>query len=83
MHALILNQHGIEEARYPVADADTLDPNTYADLFAASMGIELEPSKPGALIPDGCEDYRVTIQEEPGSVVCWASRNYIIAPEHN
>lgn len=79
MYALIYDQHGNEQARYNVANDDQLSPDTYAERFAFSIGYELEGSKPGALIPDGCEDYRVTIQEEPGSVICWTSRNYMIA----
>ena len=81
MNALVYDRHGAEIARYAVRDEDTLSPDAYAERFGSAMGIELIPSKPGATIPDGCEDIRITIQEEPGSAVCWTSRNYLISAE--
>lgn len=78
MFALVYDRDGQEQARWPMKGDDLLDPDTYAQRFAALHGITLDGDKPGARIPDGCEHYRVTLQEEPGSVVCWTSRNYLI-----
>lgn len=77
MFAMVYDRDGIEQARYPLTN-NTLGVDEYAARFGASMGITITPSAPGAVIPDGCEDYRVTLQDQPGSSVCWVSRNYVI-----
>ena len=81
MFALILDRSGCEAARYALADADALDCDLYAARFGRDMGVTLEGEEPGASIPDGCEDYRVELTEEPGSVRVWASANYMASIE--
>lgn len=81
MFALIYDRNGQEQARWPIADHELLNPDVYAERYSTAIGYPLKGSKPEAIIPDGTEDYRVTLQEEPGSVVCWTSRNYLLMPE--
>jgi hypothetical protein len=77
LYAVLYDRHGQELARLTLADMDSLEPEDYAPRFADLMGIdELEPSTPAAQIPDGCEDYRIEITAEPGTVVCWKSCNF-------
>jgi hypothetical protein len=79
MFALILDRSGVEAARYALADADLLDCDLYAERFGRDFGLTLEGEEPGASIPDGCEDYRVELTEEPGSVRVWKSANYFVS----
>lgn len=77
MFAVLYNRHGHEEARRTLGDVDSLEPEDYAPSFAAMLGIDaLEPSSPGAEIPDGCEDYRIEITDEPGAARVWKSCNF-------
>jgi hypothetical protein len=77
MFAILYDRHGQEEARRTLGDVDSLNPEDYAQSFAAMLGIdELEPSTPAAEIPDGCEDYRIEITEEPNAPRVWKSCNF-------
>ena len=79
--AIIQDRHGIEQARYLLAGDDLLDTDIYAERWANSMGIELEGEEEYS-IPDGCEDYSVTITENPENpAICWASANYMMKGE--
>ena len=77
MFAILYNRHGHEEARRTLGDVDSLEPEDYAASFAAMLGIdELQPSSPGETIPDGCEDYRIEITDEPGAARVWKACNF-------
>lgn len=78
-YALVYDCDGDEVARWPLGDDDPLDCDVYAGWFAQQIGAELVPKSPrGMAIPDGCEDYRVVLQEEPGAARCWKSANYML-----
>jgi len=80
MYALILDGFGNEETRIVLGDNDCLDPDWWADKYAAAVGIDL--SFDSGLIPDGCEDFSVVITENPDNgAVCWKSKNYMIVGE--
>jgi hypothetical protein len=81
MYAIITDRNGHEEARYILSDTDPLDCDVYAQRFANAIGYDLEGEEPTARIPDGCEDYTVTITEEPHAARCWSRANYMIASE--
>jgi hypothetical protein len=73
MYAIIKNRHGEEEARYP---ADLLDCDLYAARYANDVGTDFED---GGDLPDGCEDFSVTLTEDPANTaVCWKSKNYCV-----
>ena len=74
-----MDKHGEELARYTVTAEDPANPEGYADRFTRSAGYDIEPSKPGARIPDGTEDLRIEVYTERGTL--WATRNYMIVPE--
>ena len=77
MFAILYDRHGQEEARRTLGDVDSLEPEDYAPSFAALLGIDtLEPSSPGAIIPDGCEDYRIEITEDPAAPRVWKACNF-------
>lgn len=77
MYAVIENTHGQHEAVYLLSDDDILDCDLYAQRFAREIGYDLEPVDN---MPCGA-DYRVVLQEEPGSCVCWTSQNYMLNME--
>ena len=81
MYALVYNREGAEQWRLELNDDASLEPDHYARIFAGLYGIEIEGEKSGAAIPDGCEDFSVVIQEEPGAIRCWKSSNYMLAAE--
>ena len=81
MYAIVYNREGAEQWRLELNDEATLEPDHYAQIFAGLYGIEIEGEKPGAAIPDGGEDFSVVVQEEPGSVHCWKSANYMMRDE--
>ena len=81
MYAIITDRHGNEEARFILTDTDPLDCDQYAARFAQAMGFDLEGEEPQSRIPDGCEDYTVTLTEHPHSVRCWSRANYMICNE--
>lgn len=81
MFAIVNNEHGQEQWRLELNDDAPLDPDYYAEIFAGLYGVEIDGEQPGAAIPDGCEDFSVVIQEEPGAVRCWKSANYLIRGE--
>ena len=78
MYALAYNRDGAEQWRLELNDDATLDPDHYARIFSGLYGIELLGDCPWHVIPDGCEDIRIVVQEEPGAVRCWKSANYIL-----
>lgn len=81
MYAIITDRNGHEAARYALTDTDALDCDQYAARFALDMGVDLEGEEPAARIPDGCEDYTVTLTEDPTAPRCWSRANYMISPE--
>jgi hypothetical protein len=79
MYAIIKNRHGEEEARYTLSDTDTLDCGIYAARYANDVGTDFED---GDNVPDSCEDFSVTITENPeNAAVCWKSANYCVTWE--
>ena len=79
--AILKAGHGQEEGRIVLEDDDPMDCDHFAARFSEMLGITLEGALPGEDIPDGCEDYSVTITNDPESVSCWSSQNYTIAQE--
>jgi hypothetical protein len=76
MYAIIQNRHGEEEARYALTDTDPLDCLIYAKRYARDVGTDFED---GGDVPDGCEDFSVTLTEDPeNTAVCWSRANYCI-----
>lgn len=76
MYAIVKNRHGEEEARYTLSDSDTLDCSLYAKRYANDVGTDFED---GGNVPDGCEDFSVTLTEDPdNNAVCWNSANYCV-----
>jgi hypothetical protein len=74
--AYIIDRNGQVMASY---DVDELDPDIYAEQFAAASGFDI--SDDDGRIPDGCEDFSVRIAEAPDAVRCWTSRNYMMKGE--
>ena len=81
MYAIITDRNGTEEARFILTDTDPLDCDHFAARFAADIGYDLEGEEPQSRIPDGCEDYTVTLTEDPQGVRCWSRANYMIKNE--
>lgn len=80
MYALITDDRSGEElARYALADADLLDCDLYAERYASEIDYSL--AQPDGYIITGCADFTVTLQEDPGSVICWNSKSYFLEVE--
>lgn len=79
-YAIFRDRDGHEIDRYMLAGDDVMDCDTYAAKFADGLGIELQDETFGR-IPDGCEDYSVTITDNPHGPRCWSSANYMTKPE--
>ena len=77
--AVVVDRHGEELASWPIGPEDTMDPEQYAERFMFHAGYTIEPDKPGARIPDGCEDIRIEIRTESGTL--WTAKNYAVVPE--
>jgi hypothetical protein len=79
--AILKDRHGKEEGCIVLDDSDPMDCDHFAARFSEMLGITLEGAEPGLAIPDGGEDYSVTITEDPDSVRCWSSANYMMQAE--
>ena len=77
-HVSITDKHGEELARFTVGAEDPASAAGYIDRFALHAGYDIEPSRPGARIPDGCEDLRIEVYTECGTL--WEALNCMIAP---
>jgi hypothetical protein len=80
MLAILRNGNGQTLESRTLTDSDPLDCDHFAAIFSELWGLELEGETEGS-IPDGCEDYSVTITDDSESVRCWASANYMIKAE--
>jgi hypothetical protein len=81
MYAVVRDRHGEEQQRFDVPDVGALDCDIYAAIFADECGFTLEGEDRGR-IPDGCEDYSVTLCEDPNNRAhCWSSANYMVVGE--
>lgn len=76
MWAVITDRHGQEVTRYELEDTDPLSCDHFAKMWAEAAGVTL--AEPDGLIPDGCEDFAVTLTDQPGAARCWNSQNYMI-----
>ena len=76
MLAILRNRHGDECGRITLADEDYLDCDHYASRFADDCGFEFDFNQDE--ISDGCEDYSVTLTDDPLGIRCWKSANYMI-----
>lgn len=76
MLAILRDRHGDEQGRITLKDEDYLDCDHYASRFADLLGFEIDFNKDE--VPDGCEDYSVTLTGDPLGVRCWKSENYMI-----
>lgn len=81
MLAIITDRNGNTEAAYSLSDTDPLDCDHYAARFSNEIGIDLEGEEPDSRIPDGCEDYTVTLTDDPSGARCWSRANYMISAE--
>ena len=79
-YAIFRDRDGHEIDRYMLAGDDVMDCDHYAAKFADGLEIELQDETFGR-IPDGCEDYSVTITDNPHGPRCWSSANYMTKPE--
>ena len=79
MYAIIKDRHGEEQARYA---ADLLNCDLYAARYAKDMSVDLHDTEWWHDLPDGCEDFSVTLTEDPANTaVCWKSKNYCVVWE--
>lgn len=74
MFAIITDRDGNEIFRYALTDEDLLDCDVFAERHADDLGVAI--AEADGDIPDGCEDFAVTLTEEPGQPRCWDSKNY-------
>ena len=72
MFAVLRDRHSQIIDQVALSDDDTLDHNYWRDYFENRLELRLE----AGFIPDGCEDYSITLTENPDGVVCWAAHNY-------
>ena len=80
VYAIITDDSSGEElARYALQDADILDCDIYAEKYADAIGFSIDES--GGIVPNGLGDFTVTLQDEPGYVVCWNSQSYCMGAE--
>jgi hypothetical protein len=75
---LVLDKHYNLLARFPVGADDPANAAGYIDRFTLHAGYDVEPSRPGARIPDGCEDLRIEVYTERGTL--WESLNCMVVP---
>jgi len=80
MLAILRYRSGREVDRIMLKDSDPLDCDHYAAIFSNNLGYELEGETEGR-IPDGAEDYSITITDDPDGARCWSSANYMLKPE--
>ncbi len=78
MLAILKDRHGTEVDRITLEDSDPMDCDHFANRFAESLGFELDAD---GIVPDGTEDYSVTLTDDPTGVRSWKSANYMIAEE--
>ena len=76
MYAVITDINGTIDAMYTLGENDVLDCDVYAGMYAKAIGYDVTPSGLSAAHTVG--DFFVTLQEEPGSVICWNSAGYFI-----
>lgn len=60
-----------------LGDFDTLEPNYYADWYAAEH-CNAAVNHDGT-VPLGCGHFTVEIAEHPQTAVCWAAQSYFLA----
>jgi hypothetical protein len=80
MLAILRNGNGQTLESRTLTDSDPLDCDHFAAIFSELWGFELEGETAGS-IPDGTEDYSITITDDPEGVRCWSSANYMLKPE--
>ena len=78
--AILRDWSGREVDRIMLTDSDPLDCDHYAAIFSNNLGYELEGETEGR-IPDGTEDYSITITDDPEGVRCWSSASYMLKVE--
>lgn len=76
MLAILRDRHGDEHGRFTLADVDPLDCDHYAARFADLLGFELDFNADE--VPDGSEDYSVTLTDDPHGVRSWKYENYMM-----
>jgi len=76
MLAILRDRHGDEEGRFTLADVDSLDCDHYAARFADLLGFDFDFNADE--VPDGCEDYSITLTDDPLGVRCWKYENYML-----
>ena len=79
MYAILRDRNGYEIDRCKLSDTDPLDCDHFAAVFSNYLGIDLEGETPDSRIPDGGEDFSITLTEEPTAPRCWCSANYMTA----
>ena len=77
-HVLVTDKHGEQLARFTVTAEDPANAAGYIDRFTLLAGYDVEPSRPGARIPNGCEDLRIEVYTERGTL--WEALNCMIVP---
>jgi hypothetical protein len=82
MYAIITDDRSGETlAQYTLKGADPLDARYWADHYLTEEGGYRTIDEGEGDIPSGCADITCTIQEEPGSVVCWESESFFLNTE--
>jgi len=74
MYAVLKDGHGDIIDQTMLSPTDTLDIEYWKNYFEHRFELELHEGN----IPDGCEDYSITITEDPEGVSCWSSANFML-----
>lgn len=75
MYALIKDVNGNEHQRYDVPDVGALDPLIYAKQWCEEIGVSLADEE--GWIPEGGEEFSVTLTEDPHAVRCWSFTGFL------
>jgi hypothetical protein len=72
MFAVLRDRHGEIIDQVALTDNDPLELDFWREYFENRIDMTLESAR----IPDGCEDFSITLTEDPDGIRCWAAHNY-------
>ena len=72
MFAVLRDRHSQIIDQVALTDNDPLEIDFWREYFENRIDMTLESHR----VPDGCEDFSITLTEDPDGIRCWAAHNY-------
>lgn len=80
----VLDRHGDRLHSFPLNADDSIRPEDWSECFSIFAGYDIEPSRLGARIPDGCEDLSIAVyvnaERNREHMTLWSRVNFMIIP---